>query len=67
MRHAMLAQLLTAATPHVKRPADWQALVQHLKRAAMLAGMSQALVGMSLVSMKRAKRAGEGRRSRPTR
>jgi hypothetical protein len=67
MRHAMLAQLLAAATPHVKRPADWQALVAHLKRAAMLAGMSQALVGMSLVSMKRAKRAGEGRRSRPTR
>jgi hypothetical protein len=67
MRHAALSQLLTAATPHVKRPADWQALVAHLKRAAMLAGMSQALVGMSLVSMKRARRANEVRRSRPSR
>jgi hypothetical protein len=67
MRHALLAQVLTAATPHIKRAADWQALVAHLKRAAMLAAMSQAMVGMSLVSMKRAKRQEQVRRSRPSR
>jgi hypothetical protein len=51
----------------VKRPADLAALVAHLKRAAMLAAMSQALVGASLVAMKRAQRARQVRRSRPTR